>query len=317
MNSFSILLVLKDRTSYTKRLMRKWNSEKFPFKILIADGGKSQEIQNLLSNKNNFENLNYEYIKHPFDATLEDFYAKMSSAVMKIDTATTCLMDNDDFIEVEGIKRCLDILEDKSYSSARGLMEDMNGNNIYNLYPDSIIEKTALERMISQTKKFHGNWHNIAKTKHIQAMWKMIQVICPLNFRIVEQITGYLNTMWGNSYRGNFPWMYHEYGQRIQTESGDLGSHFPSQESWINSNYWLEEFNKLTEIVGAAISYHDRIPIDEALKIFRESYHFKIPDLKGLLDNRISQAFDLGYNYNKIDEMFDIMSDLNIERVNQ
>ena len=39
---------------------------------------------------------------------------------MKIDTDTTMLMDNDDFIEVDGINRCVEILKDNSYCSARG-----------------------------------------------------------------------------------------------------------------------------------------------------------------------------------------------------
>lgn len=312
--NFSILLVLKDRSHYTMRLMNKWNAEKFPYKIWIADGGQDHRVELALLNKQNFENLNYEYIRYPFDATLEDFYKKMTSATMKIDTDTTLLMDNDDFIDVDGINKCVEILDDHSYCSARGLMQDMQGNNMYSLYPDSIIGDSAAERVVKQTQKFHSNWHNVARTKYIQAMWKIIQVANPQNFRIVEQSTCYLNTVFGNSYRGDFPWMHHEYSQRIQLSSGDLGAHFPAQESWINSNYWLEEFNKLTEIVGAAISYHDQIPIEEGLKIFRECYHFKLPDLKDLLDTRISQAFDLGYNYNKIDQMLQVMKDLNIEK---
>ena len=314
MNTFSILLVLKDRSSYTVRLMNKWNSENFPYKIWIADGGKDRHTEALLLNKENFKNLNYEYLRYPFDESLQDFYKKMSDAVMKIDTDTTLLMDNDDFIEVEGINKSMQVLEDQSYSSARGLMQDTQGNNMYNLYPDSIIGNSASERVIKQTKNFHGNWHNVSKTNHIQAAWNMIHVENPLNFRIVEQATSYLGAIWGNGYRGDFPWMHHEYSQRIQLSSGDLGAHFPAQESWINSNYWLGEFNKLTEIVGAAISYYDQIPIDEALKIFRECYHFKLPDLKDLLDVRISQAFDLGYDYNKIGHMFQIMEHLDIKR---
>ena len=30
--------------------------------------------------------------------------------------------------------------------------------------------------------------------------------------------------------QGRFPWMHHEYSQRIQLSSGDLGAHFPAQE---------------------------------------------------------------------------------------
>jgi len=312
MDTFSILMPLKDRVSYTRRIMNKWNSEKFPYEIIIADGGQDLYIEEELSDKSNFENLNYTYIKYPFDMELNNFYAKMADAVMKIKTSTVCLMDNDDFIDTDSISKCLEILKDPTYSSARGLMQDTTGRNMYSEYPDSIIADTAATRMIEQTKHFHGNWHNITRTNHIQAQWKMIEVVKPNNFRIVEQITGYMNTIFGNSHRGDFPWMMHEYSQRIKMQSGDLGAHFPSQEEWISANYWPEEFNKMTELVGAAISYHDKTPIDEALKIFRESYHFKLPHLKDLLNNRINQAFELGYNYNKIDQMLKIMEECQV-----
>ena len=312
MNTFSVLMPLKDRVSYTRRIMNKWNSEKFPYEIIIADGGQDLDIEEELSDKSNFENLNYTYIKYPFDMELSDFYAKMADAATKIKTSTVMMMDNDDFIEVEGIKKCIEILEDTSYCSARGLMQDMAGNIMYKEYPDSIIGDTAADRIIEQTKHFHGNWHNIARTNHIQAMWKIIKIANPANFRIIEQATSYLNTVWGNSYRGDFPWMHHEYSQRIRMKSGDLGAHFPSQEQWINADYWLEEFNKLTEIVGATISYHDKTPINKALKTFRDCYHFKLPHLKDLLNNRINQAYELGYDYNRIDQMFKIMQECKI-----
>jgi len=316
MDTFSILLVLKDRTSYTRRLMNKWNSENFPFKILIADGGKDLETQNWLSNKSNFENLDYEYLRYPFDESLQNFYAKMADAVMKIKTSTVCLMDNDDFIDIEGIKKCLEILKDSTYSSARGLMQDTTGRNMYADYPNSIIANTATDRMIEQTKHFHGNWHNVTRSNHIESQWRMIEVVSPNNFRITEQITGYLNTIWGNSYRGNFPWMIHEHSPRIETQYGSLGDHFPDQRTWIECSHapeaWLQEFNKMTEVVSAAISHHDKIPIDEALKIFRESYHFKLPHLKDLLNNRINQAYELGYDYNRINQMFKIMQECKI-----
>ena len=53
--NFSILLVLKDRSHYTMRLMNKWNAEKFPYKIWIADGGQDHRVELALVNKQNFE----------------------------------------------------------------------------------------------------------------------------------------------------------------------------------------------------------------------------------------------------------------------
>ena len=73
-NNFSILLVLKDRPSYTFRYMKYMDLLNFPYKILIADGGENVEIQQVLENKDNFPNLNYDYIRYPYDNTLDDFH---------------------------------------------------------------------------------------------------------------------------------------------------------------------------------------------------------------------------------------------------
>ena len=317
-DNFSILLILKDRVPYTIRIMEYWNSIHFPYEIIIADGGKSKAIEDFLKDKNNLTNINYKYIRYPYDEGLDDFYRKMDRASSEISTATVSVMDNDDFILTEGISKCLDILRDKKYSSARGAMHEINGNlsitkNMYKAYPDSIKGNSARDRMIDQTSHFHGNWHNVTRSNHIKAEWKMINISRPNNFRIVEQVTGYLNAIWGDGYRGSFPWLLHQHGERIATEKGTLAAHFPDQQTWINSSYWLEEFNKLTEIVGAAISYYDKTPIDDAMKIFRESYHLKLPNLKDLLDTRILEASSIGYDKDRISRLLNVLEECEVE----
>ena len=312
MPTFSVLLVLKNRSAHTRRLMNIWETEQFPYKILIADGGNDKDLEDTLSDKSNFPHVNYEYIKYPFDNNLQQFYAKMSDAVMRIDTDTVSVMDNDDDLSIEGIEKCLEILEDDSYSSARGLMSDTRGRNMYKQFPDSIMGNSATERMINQTKHFHGNWHNITRTNHIQAEWRSIEVVSPNNFRIVEQITGYLNAIWGNGYRGDFEWMSHGASERIQTNAGNLQSHFPPQEQWIRSDYWLEEFNKLTEVIGTAIAYKDRVNVNKAMDDFKNIYPFKVPALMELLHSRICEATKLGYDNDRIKKMYAIMHECSV-----
>ena len=72
MDTFSVLLVLKDRVDHTQRIMNKLDSEKFPYEILIADGGSDLAIEEELSDKSNFPNLNYTYLRYPFDKQLRD-----------------------------------------------------------------------------------------------------------------------------------------------------------------------------------------------------------------------------------------------------
>ena len=326
-NNFSILLVLKDRPFYTLRFMSYLEYIKFPHKIIIADGGKNLQIQEILQHSKNFPNLNYKYIRYPYDETLNHFHEKMALATQEIQTPTVAVLDNDDFILSEGISKCLYVLkENDNYSSARGailsagISHDVYGHlnvgaNMYTKYPNSIMGKTASDRMIEQTKRFHGNWHNITRSNHIKALWGMTNVIKPRNMRFTEQITGYLIALWGDGYRSDFPWLLHQNGQRIQVEGGTLDSHYPDQQTWINSDFWIEDFNKMTEVIGVAISQHDNIPINEGLEIFASSYHHKLPHLKDILDKRVAECRKVGYNNKRIEKLLKVVEQYNVRDI--
>jgi len=302
----TILLPLKDRPEYTKRMMNSLQENGCPFKIIIADGGKNSEIENILSNPSSYSGIDFDYIRYPYDASFHEFYEKMSDAVGRIKTPFVAVLDNDDLLHIDGFSECVEILQDESFSSARGRIDDMSGRSMYTDFPNNITGKTACDRMIDQTNHFHGNWHNVTRTNHVQACWEMINVIKPKNMRFTEQLTGYLNVIWGDGFRGNFPWLIHDNGERIQTEDGSLQDHFPDQETWINSNYWLEEFNKMTEVIGVSIAHCDGISVYEAMDSFCKTYPDKLPHLRNLLDKRIEHAISLGYNKERMDTLYKI-----------
>ena len=71
----TILLLLKDRTPFTWRWMNYYNQIGLPFKVLIADGGKDKSIEKL-ADKSLFPNIDYEYIRYPYDENLGVFFKK-------------------------------------------------------------------------------------------------------------------------------------------------------------------------------------------------------------------------------------------------
>ena len=316
---FSILIPLKGRLGYTIRLLYFLDAIEFPYKVILADGGKDEGLQKFLQESNDFPNLKYEYIKYPYDATIEDFYSKMADAVSKVDTATVAVLDNDDFILLDGISKCLEILkEDPGISSSRGMINNIAvsndvygtlslGNNMYTKFPDSICSSTAAGRIEEQTSHFHGNWHNITRSNHVKACWEMISEVKPKNMRFTEQLTGYLNVVWGNGNRSDFWWLLHQQGQRILTEDGFLSSHFPAQDEWIKSDYWIEDFNKMSEVVGVAISEYDNVSVEEGMGVFKEIYPRKLPDLENLLVERIKESNLVGYNEERINNLRSIV----------
>jgi len=289
--------------------MSKLNNENCPFPVLIADGGSDHLEEELKS----YSNVNYEYIRYPFDSSLDQFYKKMKNVSEKIKTPYTSMQDNDDYFDMEGMSRSVEILKNENYHSSRGsVIHNPGGDNMYDTYPNSIVGESAVDRVIDQSKHFHSNWHNVMHTNIVKICWSIIETLNPTNFRFVEQLNCYLPIVFGNGHRGDYSWMIHNAGNRIETETGCLQDHFPDQLTWINSSHWLENFNKMTEAVGAVISHVDKIPIDEALNEFTSAYPLKLPHLKEPLEERINQAKSLGYNKERISAMSEIISSYSI-----
>ena len=326
-DNFSILLVLKGRESYTERLMSYFDQIRFPYPIIIADGGQDTGLRRLLEDPERWTNIRYDYRHYGHDRNLDDFHNKMSLAVELIETPLVSVMDNDDFMFLKGIEDSIKFLKDNDdYSSTRGMIQRIRisgdvignleiGDNMYKQYRDSIIAKSAVTRMIEQTRRFHGNWHNVTRSNHVKACWKMLGVAKPTNMRFTEQVTGYINIIWGHGGRFEYPWLLHQQGQRITVEGRCLANHFPAQEEWIRSDYWVEDFIKMSEIVGVAISECDGIPVGEAIELFNQTYTLKLPHLKNILEKEIDKCRKVGYNKNRIEQLSDIVQKCDIRNV--
>jgi glycosyltransferase domain-containing protein len=328
-DSFSILLVLKDRPAYTKRFLHYLNYIRFPYPIVIADGGSDKEIQNVLKNNSSFSNLRYEYHHYGYDETLDEFHNKMASAINLVQTPLVSVMDNDDFMLLEGIEKSVKFLkENKDYSSTRGQIQLtgisnnvsghlMVGSNMYTKFPNHIDSPTALERIKLQSKWFHGNWHNVTRTNHVKACWNMLGISKPTNMRFTEQTTGYMNVVFGKGARFDYPWLLHQQADRIKIKDGTLNDHFPPQENWINSNHWENNFIKMAEMIGVSIAESDGISVDDAIESFYQSYVLKLPNLKNILNKKIIKCREIGYNKERVEKLRLVVSECNIQEIKQ
>ena len=307
-DKLTVVLPLKDRVQYTHRFLSDLNEKKCPFKILIADGGTDSNIQKDLEDKKNYPNVNYEYIRYDVDNDLPQFFNKMKEVTERVETKYVTLQDNDDYFDIEGMNKSVEILDKKNYYSARGMVTHIpGGHNMYAEYPDPITGSTSAERVFNQTRYFHSNWHNVMYSDILKTTWSLIDLTQPNNFRFVEQINCYVPIAIGDGHRGDFPWMTHICGDRINTNTGSLQDHFPDQMTWIMSSHWLDNFNKMTEIVGCLIAKYDVISVERGMQAFREAYPLKLPHLKDVLNNRINQAKNKGYDYNRISNICKII----------
>jgi glycosyltransferase domain-containing protein len=197
MNSrLTIILTLKDRPLFTKRWMSYMNDMRCPYKILIADGGKDQSIEENLRDHRNYPYLNYEYVRYPYDSSREVFYQKRDDIISQVETPYVLIADNDDFYLLDRVPEILDTLDnDKDIVGARGrhvnftvydVNQQKNNNNvngthylaITNEIP-SIDANTSVERIEElcgnmSRYDYYMNWYCVFRAEAVKTAWKNI-----------------------------------------------------------------------------------------------------------------------------------------------
>ena len=210
--SVTIILTLKGRDEFTYRWMHYMNEMRCQYKILVADGGDSIEIEKNLSNCENYPNLNYEYIRYPFDENIVDYYSKLVNVLSKVTTEFVLQADNDDFYLLEQIPELINYLENnQDYVSARGSLVNLevfdkagiskgklNGSRYKALavYAPSIESEFVLERIKSlclgmSTYDYYSNWYAITRTKLLVKIWSNL-VKLPIKEPIVIEILSHI-----------------------------------------------------------------------------------------------------------------------------
>jgi glycosyltransferase domain-containing protein len=111
-NNLTVLLIIKDRQPFTFRWMKYANDTSFPFKVLIADGGKDPAATKKLSGYGNFPNVDYQYIRYPYDQTYQEYFTKIKNAISEVKTPYVALAD-DDFFLPNGLRSCVRFVIDQ------------------------------------------------------------------------------------------------------------------------------------------------------------------------------------------------------------
>mgnify|MGYP003123681726 FL=1 len=323
----TVVLILKDRSDFTKFQMAYFNHFHFPYPVIIADGVKDEEIKTLLRDKKNFPNVNYEYIDYPYDSTASVYYRKMTDVAFRVTTPFSVLIDNDDFYLPSGLDRSLEFLiKNPGYTSARGSLTELwysptkseqsvkLGKNLYGQYLDDITGDSAGLRMLKQSQAFHGNWHNVIRTSHLQATLSLLEISDPTNLRFAEQIVGFLNTIWGNSHRNEQDYILCCQNSERVVGMQDAGqasptNHFCKIFNWINHSYWVPEFSSMTDVIAASMAHWDKVSLRQASEAFRVIYAQKANVIKhhDLLIKKYKECEKI-YDEKRVGKIFEFLA---------
>jgi glycosyltransferase domain-containing protein len=207
----TIALTLKGREQFTYRWMEYMNEMRCPYKILIADGGDNLEIEAHLRHLDNYPNLDYEYIRYPVDATLDDYFNKLENLLSRVKTDYILPADNDDFYLLDRIPELIAFLDEHSdYVAARGQLVNFEVfDSIWSLsnkqargyryvasevYSPSIDSDCLLTRINNVCQgmsdyDYYMNWYSIIRTSAFQKIWKDLISLSVKEIIVLENLT--------------------------------------------------------------------------------------------------------------------------------
>lgn len=277
--SLTILLSLKDRAPLTFRWMRYAECIHLPFQVLIADGGKDERVPELLASHKNFPNVNYEYARYPFDQSYLEYYSKMADALSRIDTPFVAMVDNDEFLTVEGLERGAEFLQyHPDYSSCRGAMmrvsvtEEAVRFRKYQAQIHSITDENATRRVQSHFSSYGPTFYDVHRTQQLRVFFQALRELNPRDIYLAELITSFLAVAAGKVRREP------DYLFAVRQDTPGESSAEAHRQRWgdlfdrMFLESWSSDFAKFVNVIAGAIAGKDGISLEAAQNQVKQGY---------------------------------------------
>jgi glycosyltransferase domain-containing protein len=291
----TFILTIKDRDSFTLRWLTYANKTNFPFKILIADGGKSLSLEKILTENDRFLNLNYEYIRYPYDATYTEYYAKTLDALSRVKTPFAAIGQDDDFYFAEELQEAVDFLSvHKEYIAYNGCIDNFiikpNTNTTYGKDVEFIKNPVAksIDGKISRDRvweHFCDYTHTLYSVYRIEVLTKNYKTLCKYNFTnliLHELILSFLTAAEGTVKRSNNFYLMRQINPKNSSNNAETQKKGDYLDRMLIDS-WSLEFNQFVNSVAEIIAAKDQIALNEAQQFVIKGYReYIIPKLRGL-----------------------------------
>ena len=265
----TVILPLKDRSRYTLRLMRYLDKHSFPFKIIIADGGCCKRIEQILSNPTVFKNLDFDYIRYPYDKIYFDYYKKIHSASISVNSRYCIFADNDNFYSIPGLRKAVEFLEcNPDYDACQGLTIGFRLSSNCNYYSKgisfsrplshySLEDSSAIDRLSAISNKNFASCYCLQKTTDLRAALSTLARNNPGNLYVAEAFLHFYLVSIGKIKCLDIPYLYRQFDVIGSANDADhLKSTFLQKLLWDSFVY---DANNLADSVSKLISVNENI----------------------------------------------------------
>lgn len=295
MNSdLTILLLLKGRDAFTIRWFEYAKENLIPYKVIVADGGHDEGLENELYERQFSQYIDYEYIRYPFDENHKTFYAKVLDALMRVETPFVVLASNDDFNFPNALDSSLHFLkENPDFITSRGEIWDFTvsspplGSQISNgkdyiygdmggvaklYYQPTVIGDSAIDRVNDFSLKWHSVWHDVLRTKNLRDAYSALIKSEINDFRYADILVSFFVASNGKIHRGSELYMLHQ----CHPDMGAITIIGDTTLEWIDSAGWNTDLNRFLDVIAREISEIDKITFLEAKCKLMECYFVNI-----------------------------------------
>jgi glycosyltransferase domain-containing protein len=288
----TILLPLKDRVPFTRRWLSYAASAPLPYRILIADGGADATVAGIVAEEE-FQGLDVEYVRYPFDRTYADYYAKLADALSRVTTPFVVMADNDDLFIPDGLMRAVEFLRaHPEYVACGGqcavfwLAERGAATQTDTIYGDRVewkcssqfstdVADTAKERLLERCRGANDVFYAVHRTDLLRSHFEAVRDCNPRDLFLMEQLVMFLTAIAGKTRQLDL--LYIARQQDSPGSSG--GSHQEEFGDWYDRMLlptWSEDFMRFVDCSTAALSRADGIAVEDARHSVVDAYKMSV-----------------------------------------
>lgn len=277
----TVVLTLKDRTAFTLRWLAYASRVRFPFKVLIADGGSDDAVEQALAKPGAFPDVDVEYRRYPFDASYADFYAKTTDALERVTTPLVVMADNDDLFVVDGLRDAVRFLmQHPDYASCGGQCAVFWTNEGIqwksSLDRQSLPHDQARTRLERQSlRATYPVYYHVQRTSLLREAFDRVRAWNPRDLFLLEQFLCSLSAIQGKTRQLERIYIARQW----DSASSAGGAHIEQCGDWLGRMLvpsWSEDFGGYVRLLSVELARRDDMSLEDARACVIRAYRAQV-----------------------------------------
>ena len=289
----TLVIPLLDRHALTNRALAHLQNNNCNFNILVADGSElpffkffARPLMNLgespipagfanpdeKSLQKHYGSLNIEYFYNGHDYNIAKYMNKMSLAFKRIESPLCMVLDNDDLVDLSGVKSGIDFMaKNLDYSTYQNDVKTLNLKPRKSLGPslytkNSLEQEEPRERLLDVVENFNSFNYAIFRTPIAKCFFEIMDEMNNDDFQLFQKCWAYFAAVFGKCKRlHNESYYYFIPGNSILQHGGKVHKF----SSWMETPYWQTSAPVMVSIISTVFAELHGVDIrDEFTEIF-------------------------------------------------